>query len=65
MADVVNLRQARKRKARTAKDQKATENRAKYGRTAQEKGRDSATAAVSDRRLDQHKIDRIDDRRDE
>jgi len=37
MADVINLRQARKIKARSGKEKKAQENRVKFGRTKSEK----------------------------
>jgi hypothetical protein len=56
MADVVNLRQARKRKARADKDQQAAENRAKFGRTKGETARDDADAARVRRHLDQAKL---------
>ena len=37
MADIINLKQARKSKARKAKDATAEQNRAKFGRTKAEK----------------------------
>ncbi len=37
MADVINLRRARKAKARAEKAEQATENRARSGRTAHER----------------------------
>ena len=56
MTDIVNLRQARKRKQRADKDQQAAENRAKFGRTKGEKKR-AATEADRDRRqLDQARL---------
>lgn len=52
MSDLVNLRQARKRKMRAEQDQKAAENRAKFGRTKGEKKRVAAEAERENRRLD-------------
>lgn len=40
MAEPINLNQARKAKARAEKEQRATENRIKHGRTKAEKQRD-------------------------
>jgi hypothetical protein len=58
LADIVNLRQARKRKRRAGKDQQAAENRAKYGRTKGEKQRATAAADRDRRHLDQAKLTR-------
>ncbi len=57
MATVVNLRQARKQKARVEKEQKAAENRTLHGRSKAERERDMvekrrAEAFVSGHRLD-------------
>jgi hypothetical protein len=57
MADIVNLRTARKRKARDAKDAQAAENRAKFGRTKAEKDLEKAKTALEARRIDAHKRD--------
>jgi hypothetical protein len=54
-ADVVNLRQARKAKARVIKDAQAAENRVKFGRTRAEKQRTAAEEQRASRRLDQLK----------
>jgi hypothetical protein len=56
MAEIVNLRQARKRKQRADKDQQAAENRAKHGRTKGEKQRAAAEAERDRRHLDQAKL---------
>lgn len=40
MAEPINLNKARKAKARAEKEQRATENRIKHGRTKAEKQRD-------------------------
>jgi hypothetical protein len=58
MADVVNLRQARKRKDRADKAQQAAENRAKFGRTKGAKARDEADAERVRRQLDQARVTR-------
>ena len=58
MADVINLRQARKQKARAEKDQKAAENRAQYGRSKHEKAVTRALKAQVERALDQGKLDK-------
>lgn len=56
MTEIVNLRQARKRKLRADKDQQAAENRAKFGRTKGEKQRATAEADRDSRLLDQAKL---------
>jgi hypothetical protein len=58
MADVINLRQARKQKARAEKDQKASENRAQYGRSKHEKAVTRALKAQVDKALDQGKLEK-------
>lgn len=45
MAEIVNLRLARKARARTQTAQVAAENRARFGRTKGEKAGDEAAAA--------------------
>jgi hypothetical protein len=55
MAEIVNLRRARKRKARDDKSTKAAENRATFGRSKSEKKLDSATKKLSSKLLDNHK----------
>ena len=57
MAEIVNLRQARKAKARTEKDDSAAANRAKFGRTKAEKQAEAAKAALAAKTLDGHKRD--------
>lgn len=58
MAQVVNFRQARKRKLRTEKERQAAENRAKFGRTKAEKTREVAESDRNRRLLDQAKLTR-------
>jgi len=57
-ADVINLRQARKQKARTEKDLKAAENRAQFGRSKHEKAVTRALKAKVDKALDQGKLEK-------
>ena len=53
MAEPINLNKARKAKARANKQQRASENRVKFGRTKAEKARDKLTAERSRKALDQ------------
>ena len=56
MAEIVNLRQARKRKLRGDKERQAAENRTKFGRTKDERNRVTAEAEHERHRLDQTKL---------
>lgn len=58
MTEVINLRQHRKTKARTEKEKKAEQNRSKFGRTKEEKKRDTLKAEQRKRHLDGHKLDK-------
>ena len=49
MAEIVNLRQARKQKARAEKEARATENRASFGRTKAEKKLSRGQSRISRR----------------
>jgi hypothetical protein len=55
MAEIVNLRQARKAKARAGKEAEAATNRAKFGRTTAEKQLEAAKQSIEGKRLDGHK----------
>lgn len=55
MADVVNLRRVRKRKAREVQDAGAAANRLRFGRSAAERRLDEARSDIEARRLDAHK----------
>jgi hypothetical protein len=55
MAEIVNLRTARKRKARAEGAKRAEENRLRFGRTKAEKQASHAEADLASRRLDSHK----------
>ena len=59
-ADIVNLRQARKRKARAEREAAAAENRLKFGRSRTERRHDAANKVLEDRRLDQLIRQRLD-----
>lgn len=52
MAEILNLNQARKAKAKTDAKSKAAENRAKFGRTKADKALDAARADKLKRDLD-------------
>lgn len=54
MTEVINLNKKRKAKARSDKEVRAAENRAKYGRTKQEKLADKLKAEKLDRHLQAH-----------
>ncbi|MCP8882260.1 DUF4169 family protein [Devosia sp. XJ19-1] len=57
MADIINLRTARKAKARADKETVAEANRLKFGRTKAEKLKDASEKARADRHIDGHKRD--------
>jgi hypothetical protein len=52
VAEIVNLRMARKAKARRDAAQQAAENRARHGRTKAEKQRDKAEAERAERTIE-------------
>ena len=56
MGELVNLNRARKRRDKTAADQQAEANRAKYGRTSAEKQAEAARAEHAAKALDQHQL---------
>ena len=57
MAEVVNLRNFRKRKERAEKETTAQVNRAAFGRTKSEKELSKAKRALEQKALDKHKRD--------
>jgi len=61
MGEVINLRQARKARARAEKEAQAQENRARFGRTGAEKRQDTDAAEREARRHDGHRIDEDED----
>jgi hypothetical protein len=58
MAEIVNLRRARKAKARQVKDEQAAQNRAVFGRSKAETTLTNAQIALAERQLDAHKRDK-------
>lgn len=57
MAEIINLRQARKNKARADKEARAEQNRITFGRTSAEKELTKAERELAQRRIDGHKRD--------
>ena len=57
MADLVNLKQFKKRASRERSEQEAAANRARFGRTKSERALDEARASRAGDLLDQHRID--------
>jgi hypothetical protein len=57
MAEIINLRQVRKRKMRADKEAKAAENRAAFGRTKHERNLEEARRTLEERRIEAHKRD--------
>lgn len=57
MAEIVNLRQARKAKARAGKQAAAAENRVRFGRTKAERDAEAARRQLADKGLDGHRRD--------
>lgn len=56
-ADVVNLRQFRKVKARSEKEKQAEQNRLTFGRTKDEKNLTAALNAKAEKTLDQGRLE--------
>jgi len=57
MADIVNLRQARKQKARDEKTRVAEQNRALHGRSKAEKQRDRLNADKAEKFVTGHRLE--------
>jgi len=57
VADIVNLRQARKQKARDEKTRVAEQNRALHGRSKAEKQRDRMIADKAEKFVAGHRLD--------
>jgi hypothetical protein len=55
MAEIINLRRARKSKARDEASVKAAENRARFGKTKAEREKEAAEAERAAKTLDGHK----------
>jgi Domain of unknown function (DUF4169) len=56
MGEVLNLRLARKAKARSAKETQAAENRMRFGQTKQERTLNKTEKRSNEVRLDGHKL---------
>lgn len=57
MAEIINLRRARKDRARTEREKEAEENRIRFGRTRAEKEQASREAGQAARHLDGHRLE--------
>ncbi len=57
MAEIVNLRRARKNRVRAAKDARVAENRTRFGRARAEKGAAEAERVRSETGLDGKKLE--------
>jgi hypothetical protein len=60
-AEIVNLRQFKKKQARSDKEKQAEQNRISFGRTKQEKQLTKALNEKAERTHDQGRIDKNDD----
>lgn len=56
MAEIINLRQARKARSRAEAEKTAADNRVKFGRTKAEKTLAKAEKALQNRRIDGQKL---------
>ena len=56
MADIVNLRRARKAKDKRSREAQAEANRIRFGRTKTEKDLAKARTGLAERALDGHKM---------
>jgi len=57
MGEIVNLRRARKRRARQDAAREAESNRARHGRPAALRRQDDAVRSLEDRRLSGHRLE--------
>ena len=57
MTEVINLKQKRKAKARTEKENTAAQNRRKYGQTREEKDLAKLKAKQAERHIESHKLE--------
>ncbi|MCJ8510686.1 DUF4169 family protein [Rhizobium lemnae] len=60
-ADIINLKSARKVKARSEKERQAEQNRITFGRTKQEKSLTRALNEKASKQLDQGKLEKNDE----
>lgn len=61
MAEIVNLRRARKAKARSEREKQAETNRLLHGRSGEEKKRDAAERERAERHIAGHRREGDDD----
>jgi hypothetical protein len=57
MAEIINLKNVRKHKARAAKEVQAAQNRVLFGQTKAEKLRQASEKTLADKHIDGHKKD--------
>ncbi|MCI4679319.1 DUF4169 family protein [Rhodoblastus acidophilus] len=57
MGEIVNLRRARKTRERRKDDEKAQENRVRFGLSKAERGLAEKTKSLAERRLEGHRLD--------
>lgn len=57
MGDIVNLRRARKERARIQADEQAQINRVAFGRSKAERNMSEAERALAQRRIEGHKLE--------
>ncbi|MGP0104226.1 DUF4169 family protein [Rhodoblastus sp.] len=57
MGEIVNLRRARKTRARVKDEEKAQENRARFGVSKAERGLAEKSRSLAERRLEGHRRD--------
>ncbi|WP_339949830.1 DUF4169 family protein [uncultured Albimonas sp.] len=60
MAEIINLRRARKQRGRDARRKEGDANAARHGRTAADKAQEAAQDALARRRLDGHRLEERD-----
>lgn len=56
MAEIINLRSQRKKKARAAADALAAQNRLTFGRSKADKQREELNRTLSEQKLDGHRL---------
>jgi hypothetical protein len=56
MAEIINLKRARKAKARSERDAQAAENRRRFGRPKAERELEEARQSLDERQLDAHRL---------
>lgn len=65
MGEIVNLRRARKARARAGGDEKAQENRLRFGLSKAERNLADKSRSLAERRLEGHRLDETPDDREE